>query len=122
MVAAIEGAVPSLMTAQDFVERFHHMLQSGTPEALSAWITEAKASLITSFDGGIAELEVAVRSALNEAWSNGITEGGITRLKRVRRQMYGRDKLDLLPGAAGRAASISIGSMKAAPEPFLDAD
>ena len=29
-------------------------------------------------------------------WSNGATEGSITKLKLVRRQMYGRGKLDLL--------------------------
>jgi transposase len=29
-------------------------------------------------------------------WSNGQTEGQITKLKLVKRQMYGRAKLDLL--------------------------
>jgi transposase len=29
-------------------------------------------------------------------WSNGQTEGQITKLKLVKRQMYGRGKLDLL--------------------------
>lgn len=56
-MAAIEGAVPSLMTARDLVERFHRMLRSGTPEALSTWITKAKASLIASVDCGIADDE-----------------------------------------------------------------
>jgi hypothetical protein len=38
----------------------------------------------------------AVRAAIILPWSNGQTEGQITRLKLVRRQMYGRGKLDLL--------------------------
>jgi transposase len=38
----------------------------------------------------------AVRAALTEAWSNGQTEGQDTRLKLVKRQMYGRANLDLL--------------------------
>ena len=35
-------------------------------------------------------------AAVSLRWSNAQTEGQITKLKRVKRQMYGRDKLDLL--------------------------
>ena len=38
----------------------------------------------------------AVRASLLYNWSNGPTEGHINRLKCVKRQMYGRAKLDLL--------------------------
>ena len=38
----------------------------------------------------------AVRAAIELSWSNGQTEGQITKLKLVKRQMYGRGKLDLL--------------------------
>jgi transposase len=37
-----------------------------------------------------------VRDAIDEPWSNGQTEGPVSRLKLVKRQMYGRAKLDLL--------------------------
>jgi transposase len=37
-----------------------------------------------------------VTAALTEPWSNGQTEGQITKLKLVKRQMYGRARLDLL--------------------------
>ncbi|MFC7478683.1 hypothetical protein ACFQS7_30510 [Dankookia sp. GCM10030260] len=67
MVAAIEGDMPTLATARDLMERFHRMLRSGTPEALSAWIMDAKASLIASFGRGIADDQAAVRAALTEA-------------------------------------------------------
>ncbi len=40
--------------------------------------------------------EDAVRAAIVELWSNGQTEGQVTKLKLVRRQMYGRGKIDLL--------------------------
>ena len=33
---------------------------------------------------------------MTQPWSNGPTEGQITKLKLVKRQMYGRAKLDLL--------------------------
>jgi transposase len=38
----------------------------------------------------------AVRAALTSEWSNGQTEGQVNRLKLIKRQMYGRAKLDLL--------------------------
>lgn len=34
-------------------------------------------------------------AAIDLPWSNGQTEGQITKLKLVKRQMYGRGKLDL---------------------------
>jgi transposase len=38
----------------------------------------------------------AVRNAIISHWSNGQTEGQITRVKLIKRQMYGRAKLELL--------------------------
>lgn len=40
--------------------------------------------------------QTAVAVAITSGWSNGQTEGQITKLKLVKRQMYGRGKLDLL--------------------------
>ena len=37
-----------------------------------------------------------MEAAIDLPWSNGQTEGQITKLKLVKRQMYGRGKLDLL--------------------------
>jgi len=45
---------------------------------------------------GVRRDEAAVRAAIISYWSNGQTEGQITRLKLVKRQMYGRGKIDLL--------------------------
>lgn len=60
------------------------------------WIDRASASLVASFAIGDAKDEATVRAAITLPWSNGQTEGQITRLKLVRRQMYGRGKIDLL--------------------------
>ena len=40
--------------------------------------------------------KAAVNAAITQPWSNGQTEGQITKLKLVKRQMYGRAKIDLL--------------------------
>ena len=40
--------------------------------------------------------KAAVSAAITTSWSNGQTEGQITKLKLVKRQMFGRAKLDLL--------------------------
>jgi transposase len=61
-----------------------------------AWIDRAANSLVGSFANGIRRDIVAVDAAISPQRSNGQTEGQVTRLKPVKRQMYGRAKLDLL--------------------------
>jgi transposase len=57
---------------------------------------QARSSLVNSFANGIIKDKAAVSSAITSPWSNGQTEGQITKLKLVKRQIYGRGKLDLL--------------------------
>jgi transposase len=51
---------------------------------------------VALFATGVAKGIKAVRAAIVSQWSNGQTGGQITKLKLVKRQMYGRGKLDLL--------------------------
>jgi transposase len=51
---------------------------------------------IETFARGLAQDGAAVRAAFTSPWSNGQTEGQITKLKLLKRQMYGRANLDLL--------------------------
>ncbi len=95
-VAAIETGIPALAFARDLVERFHRMLRARDVGALPGWLAETGSSLLASFGRGIAADLAAVTAALTEPWSNGQTEGQITKLKLVKRQMYGRARLDLL--------------------------
>jgi len=53
---------------------------------------------------GLRQDEQAVRAALTLPWSSGQVEGQVTRLKLVKRQGYGRAKLDLLRARLVRAA------------------
>jgi len=95
-VAAIETGAPALAAARILLERFQQILRSHDVAALAPWLVEAGDSLLASFGRGISGDLAAVRAALTEAWSNGQTEGQITKLKLVKRQMYGRARLDLL--------------------------
>ena len=95
-VAAVEAGVPSLVEAREIVAEFHGMIRRRAAAELSPWIERACASLVASFARGVTNDEAAVRAAITLPWSNGQTEGQITRLKLVRRQMYGRGKIDLL--------------------------
>lgn len=95
-VARVERNVPALVTARDLVERFHQMLRERDPAALPAWISAVAGSVLASFGKGIVADQAAITAAMTEPWFNGQTEGPITKLKLVNRQMYGRAKLDLL--------------------------
>ena len=95
-VAAVEAGVPGLADARSLVERFQAMIRTKTAGELDGWIEQARTSLIAPLARGVAKDAAAVRAAITEPWSNGQTEGQITRLKLVKRQMYGRAKLDLL--------------------------
>jgi len=53
-------------------------------------------ALVASFANGVVKDKAAVEAGIDLPWSNGQTEGQITKLKLVKRQMYGRGKLDLL--------------------------
>ena len=68
-------------------------------EQLDEWLAASKASGITIVRNVACSLTQdyeAVRAALEQEWSNDQTEGQITRLKLIKRQMYGRAKFDLL--------------------------
>jgi Transposase/zinc-finger of transposase IS204/IS1001/IS1096/IS1165 len=74
---------------------------------LEAWLADARTSgvrAMETFAAGLEQDGTAVRSALTTSWSNGQAEGQITRLKLLKRQMYGRAGLDLLRHRALLAA------------------
>ncbi len=96
LIVTIEEAVPDLLTARDLIDQFHAMIRERDADRLDAWIKAAKAGLLDSLASGITTDRDAVHAALSQPWSNGQTEGQITKLKLVKRQMYGRAKLDLL--------------------------
>ena len=66
---------------------------------LDVWLAEAstcRVRAIETFAAGLERDRAAVRAALTKPWSNRRAEGQITRLKLIKRTMYGRAGFDLL--------------------------
>lgn len=92
----IETELHTVVTlAQDFAA----MLREQRAADLDAWLERARESglrAMRAFAVSLGQDYAAVKAAASLPWSNGPTEGNINRLKMLKRQMYGRAKLDLL--------------------------
>ncbi len=88
--------VPDLVVARTAIGDFQSMIRSKTARKLYEWLEAARDSLIGSFACGVEKDLDAVRNASISPWSNGQTEGQVTRLKLIKHQVCGRAKLDLL--------------------------
>lgn len=95
-IATIEDGVPALVDARAAVTAFQTMIRMKAGDELDGWIDRAKTGLLASFANGVMKDRAAIAAAIVTSWSNGQTEGQITKLKLIKRQMYGRAKLDLL--------------------------
>ena len=72
--------------------------RTGTDQ-LATWLTDAAATglpAFSSFAAGIRKDLAAVTNGLSLPYSSGAVEGNVNRIKMLKRQMYGRAKLDLL--------------------------
>jgi transposase len=104
--ALVVGA-PQVASALERVEAFRRIVRTRDQAAFAAWLTataDCGIPELRGFVGGIRRDQAAVEAALTSPWSNGQTEGQINRLKTLKRQMYGRAKLDLLQQRFLRAA------------------
>ena len=80
-------------------QTFFGLIRDHSSSQLTPWMESAlqgKAPEFRSFARGLERDEAAVRAGLDLPWSQGQTEGQITRLKLIKRQGYGRAKFDLL--------------------------
>jgi transposase len=103
----LTGEEPAIATAVDLAEAFLAMLRWREGERLPDWLAEAEASGIDElarFAGKLRVDQKAVQAGLTLRWSNGQTEGQVTKLKLIKRQGYGRAKVDLLRTRVLRAA------------------
>ena len=120
VVAAVENGVAVLTEARAIIGEFQRIIRRQAPTELEGWIENAKGSLVATFVNGIEKDKAAVKAAVSSPWSNGQTEGQICKLKLVKRQMYGRGKLDLLEARV--IGFASDGFIESASEPLLSAN
>ena len=90
---------PAIATAVGLADDFLVMLRRREGGRLPAWLEQASEGGIDElarFAAALREDLPAAQAGLTLRWSNGQTEGQVTRLKLVKRQGYGRAKFDLL--------------------------
>jgi transposase len=90
---------PEARETQLLAQGFMQMIHERKAEGFNQWIKHVRQSNLPelkSFGAGLLRDRSAVTAAMKHEWSNGQVEGQITRLKLLKRQMYGRAKLDLL--------------------------
>jgi len=85
--------------AIDLAQDFATLVRQRQPEALDPWLQRATTSTLEAlrrFATGLYEDYDAVKAGVTLPWSSGPVEGHINRLKMLKRQMFGRARLDLL--------------------------
>jgi transposase len=100
-------AVPMLGTAQQVALAFGRVVRERDQAAFPRWLEQAEASGIPELRSvavGMRRDRAAIEAALLLPWSQGQTEGQVTRLKLTKRAMYGRGGLDLLRSRLRRGA------------------
>jgi transposase len=90
---------PSLAEAVALAQDFAALVRQRQPTRIEPWLTRAATSALAPFRRfakGRREDYAAVQAGVTRLWSQGPIEGHINRLKMLKRQMFGRAKLDLL--------------------------
>ncbi|MGW6288238.1 transposase [Streptomyces sp. NPDC055107] len=90
---------PELDTAAGHVRDFGEILTDRLGETLPVWIDAVEASQLPGLTGFalylLRDLD-AVTAGLTLDWSSGSIEGAVNRIKKIKRQLYGRAGFELL--------------------------
>jgi transposase len=98
-LAQLSAQDPEVAAAIALAQDFVRLVRERQPDHLDPWLAQAAESPLTPlqrFAKGIRDDYEAVKAGVTLPWSNGPVEGHINRLKTLKRQMFGRAKLDLL--------------------------
>jgi transposase len=90
---------PAVAEAIDLAQDFAILVRQRQPERLDPWLTRAATSALEAmqrFAHGLRDDYEAVKAGVTLPWSTSPVEGHINRLKMLKRQMFGRARLDLL--------------------------
>ncbi|MHC5763335.1 ISL3 family transposase [Nostoc sp.] len=99
IIAQLQTAHSDLKSAIELAQQFASVVRQRLSEQFDAWLNKAKnssVSLLRSFAVSLESDYDAVKAGVTMSVSNGPVEGHINRLKMLKRQMYGRAKIDLL--------------------------
>lgn len=99
MRARLLGQAPDVAIALAHLATFRRLLRTRDAPALGPWLEAADSSPVSEvrgFAGSLRRDQAAVTAALSSPWSSGHVEGQVTKIKLIKRPMYGRAKFDLL--------------------------
>lgn len=106
-LAQLRDAHTEIAATIGFTERFLEIVRERQGEKMGEWLSDAEECGIRGiwrFAHKVRQDEAAVRAGCTLPYSNAQTEGKITKLKVIKRSMYGRAKFDLLRQRALYAA------------------
>jgi len=98
-LAAFRLAHATLNTTYRLVQDFLQMMRHRQGERLDAWLSQVHESglpELQSFAQGVEQEKAAVQAGLTLAINNGQVEGQVTKIKLIKRMMYGRATFPLL--------------------------
>jgi transposase len=96
---AWRGQQAEVAEAIDLAQDCMRLVRQRQPERLDPWLQRATTSAVDAirrFATGLYEDYEAVKAGATLPWNSGPVEGHINRLKMLKRQMFGRARLDLL--------------------------
>ncbi len=98
-LAQLRSQHADVAEAIDLAQDFTQLVRQRQPASLDPWLERATVSTLEAvqrFANGLRDDYEAVKAGVTLPWSNGPVEGHINRLKMLKRQMFGRARLDLL--------------------------
>lgn len=98
-LAAFCQASTALRSAYDLVQDFLTMVHKREGHRLDAWlerVAQSELAELQSFAAGVERDKAAVQAGLTWWINNGVVEGSVTKVKLIKRQMYGRAGFPLL--------------------------
>lgn len=98
-LAQLHAQSAEVAEAIDLAQDLTHLVRQRQPEHLDPWLERASTSALEAlrrFAHGLRDDYAAVKAGVTLPWSSGPVEGHINRLKMLKRQMFGRARLDLL--------------------------
>ena len=98
-VAELMRASAALASTRTAAVEFGRVVREHDVAGWESWLERTRSSEVPEvrdFVAGLDRDRAAVRAAVEQTWSNGQSEGQVTRIKLLKRQMYGRASVALL--------------------------